>query len=84
MKAGLATELLQPCHFAADRQQPPSPECLCIFGGEVSLADLPAGVNVGILHALMIFSWSARPARKRYRRKNKMLCTVYMCVSLLI
>jgi len=46
----LATELLQPCHFAADRQQPPSPECLCIFGGEVSLADLPAGVNVGILH----------------------------------
>jgi hypothetical protein len=50
LQAGFATELKEPCLFATDRQQPPSPGCLCIFGGKVLLADLPAGVDFDILH----------------------------------
>jgi len=50
MKAGLTTQLSQPLLFAAGHQQPPSPGCLRIFEGKVSLTDVPAGVNVDILH----------------------------------
>jgi len=50
MKAEMATELLQPRLFAVGHQQPPSPGCLCILGGKMSLVDLPAGVDVDILH----------------------------------
>ena len=50
LQAGFATELKEPCLFATDRQQPPSPGCLCIHGGKVLHADLPAGVGFDILH----------------------------------
>jgi len=50
MEAGVATELLQPRLFAPGHQQPPSPGCLCTFGGTVTLADLPAGMDADTLH----------------------------------
>jgi len=50
LKAGFVTELKESCLFATDLQQPPSPGCLCIFGGKVLLADLPARVDFDILH----------------------------------
>jgi len=42
--------LKEPCLFATDRQQPPSPGCLCNFGGKVLFPDVPAGVDFDILH----------------------------------
>ena len=50
MEAGVATELLQPRLFSPGHQQPPSPGSLCIFGGKVTLADLPVGIDADILN----------------------------------
>ena len=70
MKAAVATELLQPCLFAVDRQQPPSPGCLCVFGGKVSLADVPAGVDVGVPHGTNGLQLE-REARRQALKKKK-------------
>ena len=66
----MSTELLHPRLFAEDRQQPPFPVCLCIFGGKVSLTDLPAGVDVGILHRTNDLQLE-REARRQALKKKK-------------
>jgi len=70
MKEGVAIELLQPRLFAPGHQQPPSPGCLCIFGGKVTLADLPAGMDGDILHRTNKLQL-VRESRKRKSKKKK-------------
>jgi len=63
LEAGMATNLLQPrlqvCRWPSAAA---ITGCLCIFGGKVSRADLPVGVDVVFFIALMNFSWRARLA----------------------
>jgi len=66
----VATELLHPRLFAEDRQHPPFPGCLCISGGKVSLTDLPARVDVGILHRTNDLQLE-REARRQALKKKK-------------
>jgi len=49
MKEGSATELSQPLLFDAAHLQQPSLGQQCIVGGKVSPANLPVGIDVGIL-----------------------------------
>jgi len=81
MKTRVATELLQLRLFAVGHHQRPSLGCLCIFGGKVSLVDLPAGVDVGILHRTNELQLE-REARSQ-ALKRKILSVVYnACVTL--
>ena len=71
MEAEMPAKLLQPRLFAVGHQQPPSPGCLCIYGGKVSVVDLPVGVDVDILHRTNELQLARQAIIRALKRKIK-------------
>jgi len=70
--------MLQPRLFAPGHQQPPSPGCLCIFRGKVTLADLPVGMDVDILHRTNELQVVCEARIENRKRKSKVLCAEFL------